>query len=142
MHLQCARSVGKCDFIGQHVMCEGCREVMGLDQLAAATECSGCQRLKFIPGYLERQTGAKLPVKYLEITGYFGSSWQRRLALDVINNAKALQKLIVVSCDQVALARARHDFRHTPFVHYDTGSSFSGWTELHKYGIENNWYSD
>ena len=110
MHLQCARSVGKCDFIGQHVMCEGCREVKGLDQPTPAAECSGCRHLKSAPGYLEQQLGAKLPVKYMEITGYFGSSWQRKLALDVINNAKALQKLTVVSCDQVALARARHDF--------------------------------
>lgn len=130
------------DIIDQHAMCEGFREMMGLDQLAGAAECSGCRHLKITPGYFEQQPGAKLPVKYLEITGYFGSSWQRKLALDVINNAKDLQKLIVVSCDQVALARARHDFRHTPFAHYHTGSSFSGWVELHKYEIENKWYSD
>ena len=109
-------------------MCEECREVMHMDRLA---ECKGCQRLKIGERELGIYQHAELTVKYLEITGYFGSSWQRELALYIINSAKSFQKLTLVTYDQVALARARHDFRHTPNVHYDdTGSSFRGRPEL------------
>ena len=88
----------------------------------AAAECMGCQHLKRIEAMGIMYQHAELPVKYLEITGYFGNSWQRKLAMFIIDNATSLQKLTVVSCDQEALARARHDFRHTSFVHHDTGS--------------------
>ena len=50
--------------------------------------------------------GCELSLKYLEITGYLSSSWERELALYVINNATTLQKLTVMPCNEDALARA------------------------------------
>ncbi|XP_047954122.1 F-box/FBD/LRR-repeat protein At1g51370-like [Salvia hispanica] len=133
--------------INAHPMCEECRIMMLIDQPApaecrntnsqdliiiepAAAECMGCQHLKRIEAMGIMYQHAELPVKYLEITGYFGNSWQRQLAMFIVDNATALQKLSVLSCDQEALARARHDFRHTSFVHHDIR------------GLENKWCSD
>ena len=122
----------------QAVMCEWCREVM---DIVKSGECVKCRCLENMGTYL-RHAECNLSVKYLEITGYLGSSWQQNLALYVINNATALQKLTVVSCDQEALARARHDFRHTPLANFDTGSSFIGRDTLYWYDIHNKWCSD
>ena len=54
----------------------------------------------------------ELSLKYLSIVGYLGCTSERELALYVINSARALKKLTIVACDDVALARARQDFRH------------------------------
>ncbi|KAG6402398.1 hypothetical protein SASPL_134591 [Salvia splendens] len=62
--------------------------------------------------------GCDLSQKYLEISGYSGSSSERELALYVINNATALQKLTVVACDEEALSRARLDFQHINSVSF------------------------
>ncbi|KAL1534684.1 hypothetical protein AAHA92_30837 [Salvia divinorum] len=85
--------------------------------------CASLEKLviKFKPSsyysyVLETEThdepGRGLPIKYLEITGYAGSTFDRELAFYVINNATALQKLTVKPSNKEALDRARHDFRH------------------------------
>lgn len=57
-------------------------------------------------------------LKELEIMGYFGTPSERGLALEVIENATSLEKLIVAPCDLndtirgEALARARRDLQH------------------------------
>ena len=101
-------------------------EVMGVNQLDR----------RYVEGNCE------LSVKYLEITGYLGFSWQWRLVMYVINSATAFQKLTVVCCDQEALARACHDFQHAPSVHYVTGPIFRTHAELSEYYRENMWWAD
>ena len=56
--------------------------------------------------------GRDSSLKYLEISGYSGFDSERKLALHLINNITSFQKLIVVACDEEALARAFGDFRH------------------------------
>ena len=90
--------------------------------------------------YYERK--CELPLKYLEITGYLGYSWQWELAMYVIYNAAAFQKLTVVTCDQEALSRARHDFQHTPSVQCNTGSIFKTYYEFRDNYKENMWWVD
>ncbi|KAL1540622.1 F-box/FBD/LRR-repeat protein-like protein [Salvia divinorum] len=60
--------------------------------------------------------GCDLAQKYLVISGYSGFDSERKLALYLINSITSLQKLIVVACDEEALARAHHDFRHITSV--------------------------
>ncbi|KAL1567302.1 hypothetical protein AAHA92_02794 [Salvia divinorum] len=94
------------------------------------------QRCDMYVKYFREVGDIELSVKYLDITGYLGSTWERELALYVIRNATALQKLTVVSCDQEALVRARFDFRHTPSVLLSTGSCFSKQYEFYMYERE------
>ncbi|XP_047952473.1 F-box/FBD/LRR-repeat protein At5g53840-like [Salvia hispanica] len=86
--------------------------------------CGSLQKLmiKFLPspelgwGDVKDETydhyGCDLSLKYLEISGYSGFDSEWRLTLNLINNVTSFQKMIVVACDEEALARAHHDFRH------------------------------
>ncbi|KAG6400182.1 hypothetical protein SASPL_137007 [Salvia splendens] len=78
--------------------------------------CASLQKLviKFLPspelglGDVNDETydhcGCDLSLKYLEISGYSGFDSERRLALNLINNVTSFQKMIVVACDEEALA--------------------------------------
>ena len=99
------------------------------------------QRCDMYVKYFRESGETELPIKYLEITGYLGSTWERELALHFVRNATALQKLSVVSCDQGALGRALYDFRHTPSVHYSMASTFSGHCKFNKSVEEKKWWS-
>ncbi|KAL1540382.1 F-box/FBD/LRR-repeat protein-like protein [Salvia divinorum] len=99
------------------------------------------QRCSMFAMYFREVGDIELPIKYFEITGYLGSTWERKLASYVIRNATALQNLTVVSCDQGALSRARLDFQHTPSVHYSVGATFSGQDEFYEYEKEKQWWT-
>ena len=60
----------------------------------------------------------KLSLKYLEIIGYLGTPLRSAFAMFIINNARSLEKVTVMTYDEDALARARHDFQHLRSVSF------------------------
>ncbi|KAG6404086.1 hypothetical protein SASPL_136325 [Salvia splendens] len=62
----------------------------------------------------------KLSPKYLEIIGYLGTPLQSAFAMFIINNARSLERVTVMTYDEDALARARHDFQHLRSVSFFT----------------------